>query len=168
MTLRVEIKKLIMLEAVLNTQALFREKRNMKKGWLDITMLHNQFSHMRPVPTKWETSRKISFPSYKQIHDVQTLSFKMTYNMPGLLPYLGSKTHYFLEKLVCFLLIFVMFNKPYSFSSLATCRSFCENRSHMWSIIAMHGFWENNFLDLPLSQQAKLTFFHLHFVLFTL
>ena len=83
MTLRVEIKKLIMLEAVLNTQALFREKRNMKKGWLDITMLHNQFSHM-------------------------------------------------------------------------------------WSIIAMHGLWENNFLDRPLSQQAKLTFFHLHFVLFTL
>ena len=42
---------------------------------------------LRPLPTKWETSRKISFKSYKQIHDVQTLSFKMIYNIPGLLPY---------------------------------------------------------------------------------
>ena len=38
-------------------------------------------NHMRPVPTKWETSRKISFPSYNQIHVVQTLSFKMIYYM---------------------------------------------------------------------------------------
>ena len=30
---------------------------------------------MRPVPTKWETSCKISFLSYNQIHVVQTLSF---------------------------------------------------------------------------------------------
>ena len=41
------------------------------------------------------------------------LSFKMIYNMPGLLPYLQSKTHYFLEKFLCFLLIFEMFNEPY-------------------------------------------------------
>ena len=68
---------------------------------------------MRPVPTKWETSRKISFESYKQIHDVQTLSFKMICNIPGLLSDLGSKTHYFLEKFLCFLLIFEMFNEPY-------------------------------------------------------
>ena len=33
--------------------------------------------------------------------------------MPGLLPYLGFKTHYFFEKFLCFLLIFEMFNKPY-------------------------------------------------------
>ena len=32
---------------------------------------------MRPVPTKWETNRKISFPSYNQIHVAQTLSFRM-------------------------------------------------------------------------------------------
>ena len=68
---------------------------------------------MRPVPTKWETSRKISYESYKQILNVQTLSFKMIYNMPGLLPYLGSKPHYFLENFLCFLLIFEMFNEPY-------------------------------------------------------
>ena len=95
--------------------------------------------YMRPVPTKWETSRKISFESYKQILNVQTLSFKMVYNMPLLLPYLGAKTHYFLEKFLCFLLIFEMFNEPYLFSSLATCRSFCENRSHMCTCIALRG-----------------------------
>ena len=38
---------------------------------------------------------KISFPSYSQIHVVQTLSFKKIYYMSGLLPYLGSKTFYF-------------------------------------------------------------------------
>ena len=65
------------------------------------------------VPTKWETSRKIAFESYKQIHSVQTLSFKMIYNMPGLLPYLRYKSHYFLEKFLCFLLIFEMLNEPY-------------------------------------------------------
>ena len=68
---------------------------------------------MRPVPTKWETSRKISFESYKQIHNVQTQSFKMIYNMPGLLSYLGSKTHYLIEKFLWFLLIFEMFIEPY-------------------------------------------------------
>ena len=70
--------------------------------------------YMRPVPTKWETSRKISFESYQQIHDVQTLSFKMIYNMSGLLPYWGSKTYYFLEKFLGFLLTFEMFNETWS------------------------------------------------------
>ena len=69
--------------------------------------------NMRPVPTKWETSCKISFESYKQIHDVQPLSFQMIYNLPGLLPYLGSKTYNFLEKFLCFLLIFEMLKEPY-------------------------------------------------------
>ena len=68
---------------------------------------------MRHVPTKWETSRKISFQSYNQIHVVQTLSFKMICYMSWLLPYLGSKTYYFLEKFLCFLLIFEMFNESY-------------------------------------------------------
>ena len=53
-----------------------------------------------------------SVESYKQIDDVHSLSFKMHY-IPGLLPYLGSKTHYFLEKFLCFLLIVEMFNEPY-------------------------------------------------------
>ena len=70
-------------------------------------------SHLRPIPTKWETSREISSESYEQIHDIRTLSLKMIYNMPGLLPYLGFKTYYFLEKFFCFLLNFEMFNKPY-------------------------------------------------------
>ena len=69
--------------------------------------------NLRPVPTKWETSSKILFDIYKQIHDVQTLSFTMIYKLPGLLPYLGSKTHCFLERLLCFLLIFEMLNEPY-------------------------------------------------------
>ena len=34
---------------------------------------------MRPVATKWETSRKISFESYKEIYDVQTLSFSIDF-----------------------------------------------------------------------------------------
>ena len=55
--------------------------------------LVQRFTHMRPVPTKWETSRKISFERYKQICYVQTISFKMIYNMPGLWSSLGSKTH---------------------------------------------------------------------------
>ena len=56
---------------------------------------------------------QIQFESYKQIHDVQTLNFKMIYTMPGLLPYLGFKTNYSLEKFLCFLLIFEMFNELY-------------------------------------------------------
>ena len=95
--------------------------------------------NMRPVPTKWETSHKNSFESYKQIHDVQTLNFKMIYNMPGLLPYLGSKTHYFLEKFLCFLYWFLKCSMTHiSFSSLATCHSFCENRSHIFTRWKMH------------------------------
>ena len=33
--------------------------------------------------------------------------------MSGLLPIWGPKIHYFLEKFLCFLLIFEMFNDPY-------------------------------------------------------
>ena len=68
---------------------------------------------MRPVPTKWETSRKISFPSFNQIHVVQTLSFKMIYYMSWLLPIWSPKTHNILEKFLCFLLIFEMLNELY-------------------------------------------------------
>ena len=91
---------------------------------------------------RWETSCKISFPNYKQIHVVQTQSFKMIYIMSVLLPYLGSKSDHFLEKFLLFSIGFEVFNEPYSFSfllnhisfsflaTLATSRSFCENRSH--------------------------------------
>ena len=35
-------------------------------------------SHVRTyIPTKWETSCKISFPSYNKIHAVQILSFEI-------------------------------------------------------------------------------------------
>ena len=44
---------------------------------------------------------------------LRLLSFKMIYYMPGLLPYLGSKIHYFHEKFLSFLLISEMFNEPY-------------------------------------------------------
>ena len=91
-------------------------------------------NHMRPVPTKWETSGKISFPSYYHVHVVQSLSFKMIYDMSGLLPHLGSKTYYFFEKFLCFLLISDMFSEP-------TCHSFCENRSHMVAIKMGDLFW---------------------------
>ena len=56
---------------------------------------------------------QISFPSYNQIHVVQTLSFKMIYHMSLLLPHLESKTYYFLVKFLCFLLIFEMVNEPH-------------------------------------------------------
>ena len=91
------------LLAKVSCNVLLNQKAFLEKATLD----------MRPVPTKWETSRKILFESYKQIRDVQTLSFKMIYNILGLLPHLGSKTHYFLEKFLCFLLIFEMFNESY-------------------------------------------------------
>ena len=86
--------------------------------------------HMRPVPTKWETGRKISFPSYNQVHVVQTLSFKMIYYMSWLLPYLRSKTYNFLQKFFVFYWFLKCSMSHISFSSLVTCRSFCENRSH--------------------------------------
>ena len=84
--------------------------------WIQVCFLGWDFSrlgfktHLRPIPTKWETSRKISFPSYNQIHVVQTLSFKMIYYMSVLLPIWVPKTHYFLEKFLCFLLIIEIFN----------------------------------------------------------
>ena len=81
-------------------------------------------AQLKPVPTKWETSHKISLPSYYQIHVVQNLSFKiilwkcLPYRGPqplysGLLPHLGSKTYYFFAKFLCFQLMFVIFNEPY-------------------------------------------------------
>ena len=57
------------LLAKVSCNVLLNQKTFLEKATLD----------MRPVPTKWETSRKSSFESYKQILDVQTLSFKMIY-----------------------------------------------------------------------------------------
>ena len=75
---------------------------------------YRRVPYIRPVPTKWEIWCKICIPSYNQIHVVQILSFKiMIYDMSGLLPYLGARTHYFLEKFLSFLLIFEVFNEPY-------------------------------------------------------
>ena len=67
--------------------------------------------HTRPVPTTWETSRKISFPSYYYIHVVQILSFKMIHIRVAV--WFGVQTYYFLEKFLCFLLISKMFSEPY-------------------------------------------------------
>ena len=80
--------------------------------------------YLRPVPTKWETSRKISFPSYSQIHVAQTLSFKMIYYMSWLLPYLRSKNYYFLVNSFVFYWFLKCSMSPISFSSLATCPHF--------------------------------------------
>ena len=96
---------------------------------------HLDSAQMRPVPTKWETSRKISSESYKQIHDIRTLSFKMIYNMPGLLPYLGFKPIISLRNSFVFYWFLKCSISHISFSSLATCRSFCENRSQMFCAI---------------------------------
>ena len=66
-------------------------------------------SNMRPVPTKWDTSCKISFPSYWHIPVVQIISHYTS----GLLPHLGSKTYCILKKFLCFLSISDMFSEPY-------------------------------------------------------
>ena len=71
------------------------------------------FTYYRPVPTKWETNRKISVPSYNHFHVIQIASFKIMYDMSRLLPHFWSKTHYFLEKFLCFLLISDNFSEPY-------------------------------------------------------
>ena len=87
---------------------------------------------MRPVPTKWETGRKISFLSYNQIHVVQTLSFKMIYVCYGCCLILGPNPLFTLRNSFVFYWFLKCSMSHISFSSLATCRSFCENRSHMW------------------------------------
>ena len=51
--------------------------------------------YLRPVPTKWETSRKISFLSYNQIHVAQTLSFKMIYYLVMVADFLGVQKLFF-------------------------------------------------------------------------
>ena len=52
-------------------------------------------NQMRPVPTKWETSRKISFLSYNQIHVAQTLSFKMIYYLVMVADFFGVQKLFF-------------------------------------------------------------------------
>ena len=104
--------------------------------------------HMRPVTTKWETSHKISFPSYNQIHIIQTLSFKMIYYMSGLLTIWGPKTHYFLKSSFVFFWFLNCSMSHISLSSLATCRSFCENRSHiLWNCTG--DVWSNPIIFYP-------------------
>ena len=100
------------------------------KNYLKIEIIEKVYNET--CSHKMRDSRKISFERCKQIHDVQTLSFKMIYNMPGLLPYLGSKTHYFLQKFLVFNWFLKCSMSHISFSSLATRRLFCENRSHMF------------------------------------
>ena len=80
---------------------------------------------MRPVPTKWETSCKNSFPSYNQIHVVQTLGFKNEYAMVAAL--FGVQNLLIPWKIPLISIDFWYVQWAISFSSLATCRSFCEN-----------------------------------------
>ena len=107
------------------------------------------WAYLRLVLTKWETSHKISFPSYCHIHVTQILSFKMIYNMSGLLLHFGSKSYYFLEKLLVFYWFPTCSVSHISFTSLATCRSFCENRFHLWLQIANRIVcWISNFSQI--------------------
>ena len=98
--------------------------------WLLFAISDHNF--MRPVPTKWEKSRKIPFPSYNQIHVAQTWSFKMIYYMSGLLPYLGSKNPLFHWEIP--LVSTDFWNVQWAISPLVPWqlnRSFCENKSHL-------------------------------------
>ena len=83
---------------------------------------------MRPVPTKKMRDKVQNF--HFQIHVVQTLSFKMIY-MLELLPYLGPKPIITLRNSFVFYWFLECSMSRISFSSLVTCRSFCENRSHI-------------------------------------
>ena len=51
--------------------------------------------------------------------------------MSGLLPYLGSKTHYFHENSFVFYWLLTYWVSRISFGPLTTCRSFCENSSYI-------------------------------------
>ena len=81
--------------------------------------------NMRPVPTKWETLQ------VTKIHFQDMIRFKMVYYMSWLLPYLRSKTIFTLSNSFVFYWFLKCSMSHTSFSSLATCRSFCDNRSHM-------------------------------------
>ena len=66
-----------------------------------------------------------------KIHFQDMTRFKMVYYMSWLLPYLRSKTIFTLSNSFVFYWFLKCSMSHTSFSSLATCRSFCDNRSHM-------------------------------------
>ena len=66
-----------------------------------------------------------------KIHFQDMTRFKMVYYMSWLLPYLKSKTIFSLSNSFVFYWFLKCSMSHTSFSSLATCRSFCDNRSHM-------------------------------------
>ena len=68
---------------------------------------------------------KFNFQVITRFMMFRLLSFKMIY-VRVLLPIWGPKTHYFLEKFLCFLLTLTCSKSHITFSSLATYRSFCE------------------------------------------
>ena len=66
-----------------------------------------------------------------KIHFQDMTRLKMVYYMSWLLPYLRSKTIFTLSNSFVFYWFLKCSMSHTSFSSLATCRSFCDNRSHM-------------------------------------
>ena len=66
-----------------------------------------------------------------KIHFQDMTRFKMVYYMSWLLPYLRFKTIFTLSNSFVFYWFLKCSMSHTSFSSLATCRSFCDNRSHM-------------------------------------
>ena len=67
----------------------------------------------------------------KSQKSISKTRFKMVYYMSWLLPYLRSKTIFTLSNSFVFYWFLKCSMSHTSFSSLATCRSFCDNRSHM-------------------------------------
>ena len=66
-----------------------------------------------------------------KIHFPDMTRFKMVYYMSWLLPYLRSKTIFTLSNSFVFYWFLKCSMSHTSFNSLVTCRSFCDNRSHM-------------------------------------
>ena len=85
--------------------------------------------------------------------------FKMVYYMSWLLPYLRSKTIFTLSNSFVFYWFLKCSMSHTSFSSLATCRSFCDNRSHMLLFKSKNKHIKN----IPLLQMSQSSLpFHNH------
>ena len=72
-----------------------------------ILLINYTVVQIRHVPSNERQVAK--FQPYNHHHFVQIQSFKMIYDMSGLLP----KTYYFLDKFLCFPLISDMFSESY-------------------------------------------------------
>ena len=99
----------------------------MSDGWI-----HKWISAIWDLFPQNETQvAKFHFKGLSRFMMSRLVSFKMIYNIPGLLPYLGSKPIISLRNSFVFYWFLKCSMSHISFNSLVTCRLFCENRSHI-------------------------------------